>query len=177
MDFLKKTANNLKEGVELEMLKGERRKLKSEIKDLQYKIDTHNEQIQLKSILSESLERTNQTLVAVGALGDAVQSDSAKAIPDTKDSTTVGGSVTDKGADEGDDKLLLPKIFSDPNTFKNTKKASYSSLVKHRDEIKATVERLTKIIETGLDVHHTDIASKQQRINEINERLKVIRQK
>jgi hypothetical protein len=169
MDFLKKTANNLKEGVELEMLKGERRKLKSEIKDLQYKIDTHNEQVQLKSVLSESLERTNQTLVAVGALGDAVQSDSAKAIP------AVGG--TDKGADEGDDKLLLPKIFSDPNTFKYTKKASYSSLVKHRDEIKATVERLTKIIETGLDVHHTEIASKQQRINEINERLKVIRQK
>ncbi len=159
MDFFKKTANNLKEGVELEMIKGERRRLKNEIKELQNKIDTHNEQISLKGILTESLEKTNQVLAAVGALEDKVKSESTN-VPD-----------------ENDEKLLIPKIFSDPNTFQSTKKASHTSLLKHRDEIKATVDRLTKIIETGLDGHRADIASKKQRIEEINERLKVIRQK
>ena len=143
----------------MEMIKGERRRLKNEIKELQNKIDTHNEQISLKGILTESLDKTNQVLAAVGALEDKVKSESTN-VPD-----------------ENDEKLLIPKIFSDPNTFQSTKKASHASLVKHRDEIKATVDRLTKIIETGLEGHRVDIASKKQRIEDINERLKVIRQK
>ena len=141
------------------MIKGERRRLKNEIKELQNKIDTHNEQILLKGILSDSLEKTNQVLAAIGSLEDKVKSESAK-VPD-----------------ENEEKLLIPKIFSDPNTFQSTKTASHLSLVKHRDEIKLTVDRLTKIIETGLDGHRAEIVSKQQRIEEINERLKVIRQK
>lgn len=164
MDFLKKTANKLSSGIELEKLKFERGNLKRQIRHLEVKISTHNQQMELKRTLVEGLEKVNQTFEAVTIM---CASNNVISASGTKPQNTNTDADSDDGVEDTED----------PDSFENIQKASYASLQSHKDEVKQIIDKLTIMLASGVDKHNAEIEKKKKRIEEINKRLSILRAK
>jgi hypothetical protein len=183
MNFLKNVVNKASSGIELERLKYERGNLKKEIRHLEAKISSWNQQTELKRTLVEGLDKINQTFEQVtimcasnNLITTANTSNSATtSTANTSTATTSTASATSTNPDnESDDGV---EDSADPDSFENIQKASYQSLQSHRDDIKNIIDKLTIILASGVDKIQSDIDKKKKRIEDINKRLSVIRSK
>ncbi len=179
MNFLKNVVNKASSGIELERLKYERGNLKKEIRHLEAKISSWNQQTELKRTLVEGLDKINQTFEQVtimcasnNLITTANTSNSATtSTPSASASATATSTNPDNESDDGVEDSV------DPDSFENIQKASYQSLQSHRDDIKNIVDKLTIMLASGVDKIQSDIDKKKKRIEDINKRLSVIRSK
>ena len=132
----------------------------------------------LKQKLTESLEKNNETLEMVIGLCNTNKVSLTDATPAITDESDVcGGSSKSKDKAESSP---LPDIstikISNSERFVKLQKKAHDNLVRYRNETRVIVDELTEILAKG-NRHQVKIAEKEKRIEKINERLKVIRNK
>lgn len=211
MNFLKQAAAavkdaavSAKEGVELEMLKNERKNLKEDILYLKKKLEEYDQQCKiqwiilplyaysldylglLKQKLTESLDKVNETLVTVLSICNANKVSLTTMIEETNTvAHTVDKSNVPATADgtivSGGSAPIAPDIstlkIGDSESFKKLQKKAYDDLVRYRNETRVIVDKLSEIVAKGTDRYVNDIQLKEKRIEKINHRLKEIRNK
>ncbi len=203
MNFLKKTASAISNGIELESLKSERAKLKKEIEKLQTKCNTYNQQIELKNTLNEFMgqinasfdvlvqfEKNNFDKINLTKGVEPVKSvQSAQPSQTVKQTQPTQSDKKDKKDDEesDDEDVVVEEIEEDPNSFESIQKnlnivlnknqEDIKSLNKSREEFKVLLDKLNLILADGVEKHQVEIIKKQGRIDKINEKLKVLRGK
>jgi hypothetical protein len=160
MNFLKKTANKISNGIELESLKYERGNLKNQIRRLQAKIESYNQTLELKSQLQMLIDvLTHNVETPIILAGARANTSSEKR------------QQTDGDSDDG-----VPDE-EDLDSFDNIQKKSYTIVKSSHDEIKTIIEKLNIILVPGVDKHNAEIDKKKQRIEEINKKLSALRAK
>jgi len=158
MNFLKKTANKISSGIELETLKFERGNLKNQIRHLEEKINTYHQTIELKTHLQTLFEALNATVHTPVIIAGAT--------------TTVSNKKTqDNDSDDGVDDE------EDPDSFENIQKKTYNTVKTAHENVREIVEKLNHINAVGIDKYNADIDKKKHRIEEINKKLAVLRGK
>lgn len=161
MNFLKKTANKISNGIELENLKYERGNLKNQIRTLQAKIESYNQTLELKSQLQMLIDvLTHNVETPIIVAGARARTPSEKRQQQTDD---------DSDDDVPDEEDL--------DSFDNIQKKSYTVVKSSHDEIKMIIEKLNIILVPGIDKHSADIDKKKQRIEDINKKLTALRAK
>lgn len=189
MNFLKKTANAIGNGIELESLKSERAKLKKEIEKLQSKCDTFNQQITLKNKMNEFINQVNlslDTLIEFEKINSA-QFNLTKPIEQPK---LTQKNPAKKEGEESDDEIdtsMVVELEEDPDSFDSIQKNLHivlnknqediKSLNKNREDFKILVDKLNLILADGFEKYRAEILKKQARVDKINDRLKVLRGK
>jgi hypothetical protein len=177
MNFLKNVVNKASSGIELERLKYERGNLKKEIRHLEAKISSWNQQTELKRTLVEGLDKINQTFEQVTimcASNNLITTANTSNSATTSTASASASASSNNPDNESDDGV---EDSADPDSFENIQKASYQSLQSHRDDIKNIVDKLTIMLASGVDKIQSDIDKKKKRIEDINKRLSVIRSK
>ncbi len=192
MNFLKKTATAIGNGIELEGLKSERAKLKKEIEKLQSKCDTYSQQITLKNTLNDFINQVNITIDALIEFEKNNSSHINLTKPIEQPKPTQSAQPTQpkpvkKDGEESDDEDVPVELEEDPNSFESIQKSLHTilnknqedikSLNKNREEFKILVDKLNLILADGVEKHKVEILKKQGRIDKINDRLKVLRGK
>lgn len=159
MNFLKKTANKISNGIELETLKFERGNLKNQIRHLEDKINTYHQTIELKTHLQTLIDTLNTTVNVPVIIAGATSSVSGKNKKNDNDS--------DDGVDDEED----------PDSFENIQKKTYYTVKTAHQNVSEIVEKLNHINAVGIDKYNADIDKKRHRIEEINKKLTVLRGK
>jgi len=157
MNFLKKTANQISNGIELETLKFERGNLKNQIKNIERKIEDHNKTNELKNHLELLLTSLKQSMETPIILSGSV--------------VTASNSIKDDDSDDG------VEYVDDPDGFASIQKKAYVSIKSNYDEMQTSIEKLNIILAIGVDKYNAEIDKKRQRIEEINKRLSKLRGK
>jgi hypothetical protein len=194
MNFLKKTANAIGNGIELESLKSERAKLNKEIEKLQSKCDTFNQQITLKNNMNEFINQVNlslDTLIEFEKI-NSTQINLTKPVEQPKSVQQTQKNSAKKEAEESDDETdvvveLEEDPDLDPDSFDSIQKNLHivlnknqeyiKSLNKNREDFKILVDKLNLILADGFEKYKAEILKKQARVDKINDRLKVLRGK
>ena len=192
MNFLKKTANSIGNGIELESLKSERAKLKKEIEKLQSKCDTFNQQITLKNKMNEFINQVNlslDTLIEFEKINSA-QFNLTKPIEQPKLTQQAQKNPTKKEGEESDDETdisMVVELEEDPDSFDSIQKNLHivlnknqediKSLNKNREDFKILVDKLNLILADGFEKYRAEILKKQARVDKINDKLKILRGK
>jgi hypothetical protein len=158
MNFLKKTANQISNGIELETLKLERGNLKNQIKNIEHKIEDHNKTNELKNHLELLLSQLKQSMETPIILSGSIVTGSTNSIKD----------------DDSDDGV---EYVDDPDGFASIQKKAYISIKSNYDEMQTIIEKLNIILAIGIDKYNAEIDKKRHRIEEINKRLSKLRGK
>ena len=187
MNFLKKTANAIGNGIELESLKSERAKLNKEIEKLQSKCDTFNQQITLKNNMNEFINQVNlslDTLIEFEKINSA-QFNLTKPIEQPK--PTRQAQKEGEESDDETDTSMVVELEEEPDSFDslqrnlhivlNKNQEDIKSLNKNREDFKILVDKLNLILADGFEKYRAEILKKQARVDKINDRLKVLRGK
>ena len=168
MNFLKKGLSTLTEGIELEKLKSQRSSLRNDIKEIEKKISAFNDQIHLKSNLTKYLSDNNNAI-------SILQEQRAALIQQTNG---IIQQHLPKDSQDNQDNIKtatpLESTLQKLNNIINKNADDIKSLIKNRDDLQDVNDELNKI---SVDVgkYQEEINQKTIRINEINERLRVIR--
>lgn len=189
MNFLKKTANAIGNGIELESLKSERAKLKKEIEKLQSKCDTFNQQITLKNKMNEFINQVNlslDTLIEFEKINSA-QFNLTKPIEQPKLTQKNPAKKEGEESDDETDTSMIVELEEDPDSFDSIQKNLHivlnknqediKSLNKNREDFKILVDKLNLILADGFEKYRAEILKKQARVDKINDKLKVLRGK
>ena len=175
MNFLKKTANAIGNGIELESLKYERAKLNKEIEKLQSKCDTFNQQITLKNNMNEFINQVNlslDTLIEFEKI-NSTQINLTKPVEQSKPVQQAQQAQTKSAKKEGeesdDETDVVMELESDPDldldpdpdSFDSIQKNLHivlnknqeyiKSLNKNREDFKILVDKLNLILADGFE--------------------------
>ena len=182
MNFLKKTANAIGNGIELESLKSERAKLNKEIEKLQSKCDTFNQQITLKNNMNEFINQVNlslDTLIEFEKI-NSTQINLTKPVEQPKSVQQTQKNSAKKEAEESDDETdvvveLEEDPDLDPDSFDSIQKNLHivlnknqeyiKSLNKNREDFKILVDRLNLILADGFEKYKAEIDDPHHKIN------------
>lgn len=152
MNFLKNTVKKASNGIELEVLKHERGTLNSDIKNLREKIAILDKKTKLKENLMQTMTYLRQTLADLS--------------PEC--------SLENVFCQEQD----IPQTpENEQMSYKECLRISHSSLNDSYEKVKTVVESLDKEMMNGISKYELDIEKKTLRITEIENRLRVLREK